>query len=68
VSFRWRFDGTEACWKAEFTSPRVRSVWCLVVEGADSRATARLLPGNEVVRKVDLRGGMNGAIEQGDES
>ena len=49
------FDTVGACWKAEFKSPRVRSVWCLVVQGARLQGTARLLPSNEVVRKVDLR-------------
>jgi hypothetical protein len=49
------FDEAEACWRAEFESPRIRSVWCLVVEGVRLKGTARLLPGNEVVRKVDLR-------------
>ena len=49
------FEKTESCWKVEFSSPRVRSVWCLVVEGARLQGTARLLPGNEIVRKVDLR-------------
>jgi hypothetical protein len=49
------FDETGPCWKAEFSSPRVRSVWCLVVEGTRLQGTARLVPGDEVVRKVDLR-------------
>jgi hypothetical protein len=49
------FDRTGACWKAEFSSPRLKSVWCLVVEGARLHGIARLLPGNQVVRKVALR-------------
>lgn len=49
------YDKTEACWKAEFSSPRVKSVWRLVVEGNHLTGTARLLPGNETVRKVDAR-------------
>jgi len=49
------FDKTEACWKAEFSSPHVKSVWRLTVEGTHLTGTARLLPGNETVRKVDAR-------------
>ena len=49
------YDKTEACWKAEFSSARVKSVWRLSVEGTHITGTARLLPGNETVRKVDAR-------------
>jgi hypothetical protein len=49
------FDKSGTCWKAEFNSPRVRSEWCLVVEGARLQGTARLLPGKQTVRKVNLR-------------
>jgi hypothetical protein len=48
-------DGVSGCWKAEFSSPRVRSVWCLRVDGAHLTGTARLLPGGETVRRVDAR-------------
>jgi len=49
------YDKAEGCWKAEFSSPRVQSVWCLVVDRAQLSGTARLLPGNQTVRKVNLR-------------
>ena len=49
------YDAGEACWKAEFSSPRVKTVWRLVVEGKRMTGTARLLPGNETVRKLELR-------------
>ena len=49
------YDTAEACWKAEFSSPRLKSVWCLSVSGARLSGTARLLPGNETVRRVELR-------------
>ena len=49
------YDNSEKCWKAEFTSPRLKVVWRLVVDGAHLTGTARLLPGNETVRKVDAR-------------
>ena len=49
------FDNTEKCWKVEFTSPRVKVVWRFAVDGRHLTGTARLLPGNETVRKVDAR-------------
>lgn len=49
------FDETEACWKAEFNSPRARVVWRLVVDGSRLSGTGRQLPGNETIRKMDLR-------------
>jgi hypothetical protein len=49
------YDAGEACWKSEFQSPRVHSVWCLVVDDAHMTGTARLLPGKQTIRKVDLR-------------
>ena len=47
------YDATEKCWKIEFTSPRVKIVWRFAVDGRHLTGTARLLPGNETVRKVD---------------
>jgi hypothetical protein len=49
------YDKAESCWKVEFTSPRVKIVWRLSVAGPRLTGTARLLPGNETVRKVDAR-------------
>ena len=49
------YDTSDACWKAEFSSPRARSVWCLVVEGAHMTGTGRLLPGKQTIRKIDVR-------------
>ena len=49
------YDNTEKCWKVEFTSPRVKIVWRFAVDGRHLTGTARLLPGNETVRKVDAR-------------
>ncbi|MFN8091974.1 MAG: hypothetical protein U0599_07110 [Vicinamibacteria bacterium] len=49
------FDPAERCWKVEFSSPRMKSVWRLVAEGAHLSGTARLLPGGQVIRRVDLR-------------
>jgi hypothetical protein len=49
------YDNTEQCWKVEFTSPRVKVVWRLVVDGRHLTGTARQRPGNETVRKVDAR-------------
>ena len=49
------YDRSESCWKAEFSSPRVKSVWRLSVDGNHLTGTGRLLPGNETIRKLDLR-------------
>ena len=51
------YDAGERCWAAEFSSPRVRGVWCLVVDGAHLTGTGRLLPGKETVRRIDVRKG-----------
>jgi hypothetical protein len=51
------YDRAESCWKAEFTSPRLKSVWRLTVDGGDGRkltGSARLLPGNETIRRVSV--------------
>ncbi len=49
------YDAGARCWSVEFSSPRVRIVWCLVVDGAHLTGTGRLLPGGETVRKIDAR-------------
>jgi hypothetical protein len=49
------YDTTEACWKVELKGLRVTSVWRLSVNGARLTGTARQLPGDQVVRKIDLR-------------
>jgi hypothetical protein len=49
------FDSGEACWRAEFTSPRSHSVWCLTVDGAHMTGTGRNLPANQIIRKIDVR-------------
>jgi hypothetical protein len=49
------YDVSESSWKAEFTSPRLTSVWRLTVVSGKLTGTARLLPGNETVRRVELR-------------
>jgi hypothetical protein len=53
--FDLAYDKDEACWTAEFSSPRVRVIWRLVVAGAQLSGTARLLPGNQTIRRVSLR-------------
>jgi hypothetical protein len=49
------YDNAEACWKAEFSSPRVKTVWRLSVDGMHLTGTGRLLPGNQTIRKIDAR-------------
>jgi hypothetical protein len=47
------YDQPLACWRAEFESPRLKSRWCISVEGNTLKGTATLLPGNQVVRRVN---------------
>lgn len=49
------YDTGEACWRADFTSPRVHLVWCLVADGGRMTGTGWLLPGKQIVRKIDVR-------------
>jgi len=49
------YDEAEACWKTVFASPRVKSEWRLTVDGPRLTGNGRLLPGNETIRKLDLR-------------
>jgi hypothetical protein len=49
------YDTADACWKAEFRSPRVHSVWCLAVDGAHMTGTGRVLPSKQTVRRIDVR-------------
>jgi hypothetical protein len=49
------YDAADACWKAEFSSPRAKVEWRLSVNGTRLSGMARLKPGNETVRKVELR-------------
>jgi hypothetical protein len=49
------YDTGDACWKAEFKSPRVHSLWCLAVDGVHMTGTGRLLPSKQIVRKIDVR-------------
>ena len=53
--FDLNYDKTEGCWKAEFSSARGNSVWCLAVTGAQLSGTLQHLPGKEILRKVSLR-------------
>jgi hypothetical protein len=53
--FDLKYDTSESCWKAEFSSPRVKVVWRISVDGARMSGTGRVLPGNEIVRKLDLQ-------------
>jgi hypothetical protein len=53
--FELAYDTTEACWKAEYSGPRVKSVWRVTVNGRHLTGTAMLLPGNATIRKLDLK-------------
>ena len=55
-AFDLQYDKSERCWKAEFVSPRVRSVWrVVVVEKGRLTGSATMLPGGEKVRKIDAK-------------
>lgn len=49
------YSEKERCWRAEFTTPRVQGVWCLVVDGENMTGGLRVLPENAEVRKVELK-------------
>jgi len=49
------YDRSDACWRAEFTSPRVHMIWCVIVEGTDLKGTAWLLPERQIIRKIEAR-------------
>lgn len=53
LDFAW--DAAEGCWRSDFGSPRVTSRWCFTTDGTTLKGTARLLPGNQVIRRVELR-------------
>ena len=53
--FDLAYDTAEACWKAEYSGPRVTSVWRVAVNARHLTGTARLLPGNQTIRKIDAR-------------
>jgi hypothetical protein len=49
------YDAAEGCWKGEFESPRSHTVWRLTVDGNHMTGTGRLLPGNQTIRRIDVR-------------
>src|SRR3954470_768547 len=49
------YDGKQKCWAAQFNSSSLHSTWCLAVDGAHLTGTGRLLPGKEIIRKIDVR-------------
>ena len=49
------YSRDDSCWRAELTTPRLKMVWCVVVEGTALSGTAILLPGKQIVRKIEAR-------------
>jgi len=49
------FAPDDGCWRGEFVSPRAHVVWCLTARDAELKGSAWLLPGKQVVRKVEAR-------------
>ena len=47
------WDADEACWIAEYTSPRATTRWSLSVDGPRMTGDARLLPGREIFRRIE---------------
>jgi len=47
------YDAPLACWRSDFESPRLKSRWCFTVEGNTLNGTATLLPGHQVVRRIN---------------
>ena len=46
------YDAALGCWRSDFESPRLKSRWCFTVDRNTMSGTARLLPGNELVRRI----------------
>lgn len=49
------YSRNDSCWRAELTTPRFQMVWCVVVDGAALSGTAMLLPGKQIVRRIEAR-------------
>ena len=47
------YDAPLAGWRSDFESPRLKSRWCFTVQGNTLKGTATLLPGNQVVRRIN---------------
>jgi hypothetical protein len=52
LHFAW--DAVAACWRSDFASPNVTSRWCLTTDGATLKGTAILLPGKQIIRRVEV--------------
>jgi hypothetical protein len=46
------WDNADGCRKAEFSSPRVKSVWKLSIDGTHLTGTGQLLPGGVTIRRI----------------
>jgi hypothetical protein len=49
------YDAKDACWRSEFSTPRVHGIWCLKIDGKAMTGGLRALPENAQVRKVELK-------------
>lgn len=49
------YSEKQGCWRAEFETPRVHGVWCLVVDGKSMTGGLRVLPEDAEVRSVKLK-------------
>jgi hypothetical protein len=48
-------DAKEACWRSEFTTPRVHAAWCLKVDGKTLKGSLRDISANAEVRQVQAK-------------
>jgi hypothetical protein len=46
------YSRTDSCWRAESSTQRFHVVWCVTVDGPALTGSATLLPGKQVVRKI----------------
>jgi hypothetical protein len=53
--FDLAYSRADSCWRAELTTARFQMAWSVVVNGAELKGTAMLLPGKQIVRKIEAR-------------
>jgi len=50
-----RYSPADSCWRADFSSPRVTTVWCLTVDGTQMTGSGWSMPGKRVMRAVKAK-------------
>ena len=49
------YNPSESCWRADLQTPQFNMVWRVSVNGKQLTGSAMLLPGKQVVRKIEAR-------------